>query len=343
MKIVHYSGVEQLEDYYPFGLTFNSYSRENSVVQDYKFNGKEEQTELGLGWLDYGARIYQPELGRWGAADLLSENSISITPYHYVGNSPIAFLDPNGLDWFYYKTEGDEDAAWHWQEGSEYEHSYTYKDKDGKEQTGSIKLQGVKAAIVFDGREGENLGEGNSLYGEGAQLASVTVYGPSGADDIETYEGYTLSTDPSRFGVVESNSTDWLSANAYYKGSNRKKSRGLYSFWLIDEDGVVPARNGYNPSNGSSVVRGAFIHSAPKSGKMDWVQNFYKAGYQQPFGATYINSPRHGYNYSHSVYRGVSEGCLIIAPGSNGADWRRFVDQMGGKGKKMSFAVQVLR
>ena len=46
------------DDYYPFGLAYNSYSRENSVPQDLKFNGKEEQTELGLGWLDYGARMY---------------------------------------------------------------------------------------------------------------------------------------------------------------------------------------------------------------------------------------------------------------------------------------------
>jgi RHS repeat-associated protein len=55
--------------YYPFGLAFNSYQRENSVAQDYKYNGKEEQTELGLGWLDYGARMYQPELGRFFTQD----------------------------------------------------------------------------------------------------------------------------------------------------------------------------------------------------------------------------------------------------------------------------------
>lgn len=344
LKITHRHGpVVQSDNYYPFGLTFNSYSRENSVANQYLYNGKEKQDELGLDWLDYGARMYMPEIGRWGVVDPLAENSISMTPYHYAGNSPIAFYDPNGLDWFYYKSEGEDDAGWHWQEGSEYEHSYKYTDEEGNEQTNKIKLQGVKAAIVFDGTDGENLGPDSSL--KGAKLAKVTVYGPGGADDKETYEGYTLSSDPSKYGVVASNTNDWLSNNAYYKGSNRKKSKGLYSFWLIDEDGVVPARNGYNPSNGTSVVGGAFVHSAPNSGNMLWNEKFYTLEIVPPrtpseymdWGPTYINK------YSHSVVRGVSEGCLIIAPGKDGADWKRFVKQMGGEGHKMSFAVQVLR
>lgn len=51
-------------DYYPFGLTFNSYSRENSLPNMYQYNGKEKQDELDLGWIDYGARMYMPEIGR---------------------------------------------------------------------------------------------------------------------------------------------------------------------------------------------------------------------------------------------------------------------------------------
>src|SRR5690606_38920667 len=45
------SPVVQMDDYYQFGLTFNSYSRENTTPQDFKYNGKEEQNELRLGWL----------------------------------------------------------------------------------------------------------------------------------------------------------------------------------------------------------------------------------------------------------------------------------------------------
>src|SRR6185295_7741220 len=67
------SPIIQTDDYYPFGLTFNSYQRENSVAQDYKYNGKELQDELSLNWLDFGARMYMSEIGRWGVIDPLAE------------------------------------------------------------------------------------------------------------------------------------------------------------------------------------------------------------------------------------------------------------------------------
>ena len=40
----------QMDDYYPVGLTFNSFQREKSVGQQYLYNGKEIQRELDLGW-----------------------------------------------------------------------------------------------------------------------------------------------------------------------------------------------------------------------------------------------------------------------------------------------------
>jgi RHS repeat-associated protein len=90
------SPVIQQDDYYAFGLTFNSYSRENSVAQDFKYNGKEEQTELGIGWLDYGARMYMPEIGRFGKLDRYSFKYFDLSPYGYAGNNPTNFIDING-------------------------------------------------------------------------------------------------------------------------------------------------------------------------------------------------------------------------------------------------------
>ncbi len=90
------SPVVQQEDFYPFGLTFNSYSRENSVVNQYQYNSKELQDELGLGWLDYGARMYMPEIGRWGLIDNLTEKMRRWSPYSYAYNNPIVFEDVDG-------------------------------------------------------------------------------------------------------------------------------------------------------------------------------------------------------------------------------------------------------
>lgn len=65
----------QSQNYYPFGLTFRSYSRENSSPDQYKYSGKEGQDELGLAWLVYGARMYMADIGRWGVVDPLAETS----------------------------------------------------------------------------------------------------------------------------------------------------------------------------------------------------------------------------------------------------------------------------
>lgn len=93
------SPVIQSDEYYPFGLTFNSYQRESSTINQYLYNGKEIQDELGLDWLDYGARMYMPEIGRWGVVDPLADNGgqESWSPYVFSFNNPLRFVDPDGL------------------------------------------------------------------------------------------------------------------------------------------------------------------------------------------------------------------------------------------------------
>lgn len=88
--------IVQSDDYYPFGLTFNSYSIENMTLNPYLYNGKEKQDELGLNWLDFGARMYMPDIGRWGLPDQLADNAPAQTPFRYGFNNPLKFVDPDG-------------------------------------------------------------------------------------------------------------------------------------------------------------------------------------------------------------------------------------------------------
>jgi hypothetical protein len=51
---------------------------------------------LGLNWMDYGARMYDAQLGRWHVVDPMTETQESWTPYHYVYNNPVLRTDPDG-------------------------------------------------------------------------------------------------------------------------------------------------------------------------------------------------------------------------------------------------------
>lgn len=90
------SPVIQSEDFFPGGLSFNQYQRENSVLNKYQYNGKELQTDLSLNWSDYGARMYMSDVGRWLSEDPKAELQEMSSPYVYSLNNPINFVDKNG-------------------------------------------------------------------------------------------------------------------------------------------------------------------------------------------------------------------------------------------------------
>jgi len=88
-------------NYYPFGLKHQGYnsvvsSNANAVARKFKYNGKELNDELGLGLYDYGARFYDPALGRWHVIDPLAELYYSWSPYIYTLNNPVKYIDPDG-------------------------------------------------------------------------------------------------------------------------------------------------------------------------------------------------------------------------------------------------------
>ncbi|WP_282787598.1 DUF6443 domain-containing protein [Flavobacterium croceum] len=106
-------------NYYPFGMKHEKYNEEkfvfisgnrgsfgyyigagkssSSVTYKYKYNGKELQDELSLNVYDYGARNYDPAIGRWMNIDPLAEKSRRFNPYTYALDNPVFFVDPDGM------------------------------------------------------------------------------------------------------------------------------------------------------------------------------------------------------------------------------------------------------
>jgi RHS repeat-associated protein len=77
-----------------------SFTSSNSYK--YGFNGKENDNEVvgtGSGTQDYGARIYNPALGRFLSTDPLGGNFPWNSPYAFAENRPIDGIDLDGKEW----------------------------------------------------------------------------------------------------------------------------------------------------------------------------------------------------------------------------------------------------
>jgi len=84
-------------NYYPFGLKHSGYNYYPPTGNNYKYNGKELQEELGLNLTAMDFRQYDNTLGRFNVIDPLTDEDYGISPYAFAGNNPILFGDPSGL------------------------------------------------------------------------------------------------------------------------------------------------------------------------------------------------------------------------------------------------------
>jgi RHS repeat-associated protein len=95
------SPVIQTEDYYPFGLTFNSYSRENSVENKFKFQGQAHVDDLSLNWDGFKWRNHQPDIGRFFNIDPMASAFYYNSPYAFSENKVTTHVELEGLEAFY--------------------------------------------------------------------------------------------------------------------------------------------------------------------------------------------------------------------------------------------------
>ena len=97
--IDYYSAyVTSTSDYYSFGAPMPGRGYTPTNGYRYGFNGKEKDDEVvGNGnEYDFGARIYNPRLGRWLSMDQKHKETPYYTPYSAFNNCPILIIDPDG-------------------------------------------------------------------------------------------------------------------------------------------------------------------------------------------------------------------------------------------------------
>jgi RHS repeat-associated protein len=73
-----------------------NYAQSPGGTNRYLYNGKGKQDDnlsgTYLDWYDYGARFYDPMIGRWHTVDPKSEEACEWSPYRYGFDNPIKFI-----------------------------------------------------------------------------------------------------------------------------------------------------------------------------------------------------------------------------------------------------------
>jgi RHS repeat-associated protein len=151
-------------DFYPFG---SERAITNSCPQNYKFTGKERDSESGLDNL--GARYNASQMGRFMSPDpsgLLAQKTIypqSWNLYAYAMNNPLTFIDPTGLDCVYANDAGNGvESIDHnsnsgecgqnggsWAPGYVDENWATFNNKTDMFQVGSVNGTGSSATVDY--------------------------------------------------------------------------------------------------------------------------------------------------------------------------------------------------
>jgi RHS repeat-associated protein len=89
--VVTQTDMKQVNSYYPFGMAMelNSNGFGNANNNKYLYNEKQWNDDFGIGLYDYGARFYDPTIGRWTTIDPLAEKYVRHSLYSYCFNNPV--------------------------------------------------------------------------------------------------------------------------------------------------------------------------------------------------------------------------------------------------------------
>ncbi|MGG9963501.1 DUF6443 domain-containing protein [Ferruginibacter sp. SUN106] len=297
LQVVHTRGaILEETHYYPFGLVMVGISTKaaGGLENKYQFAGKERQAKefsdgRGLEEYDYGARFYDPQIGRWHTVDPKTDQMCRYSPYNYAFDNPLRYIDPDGMkpdDWIKNKTTGD--VIWRANVTSA-ANTPTGYDYMGKEYKGlSVKSYGAHTtngigveidASYNDGKNGTANAEFIQTIRTDAPLnGTVSPYNdPQPADDNKPF--YWTDAELPTYQNKNGNDLDFYDRPTRLGSQTGKSWEGELTLVINNGDGykpVVTVTYGFEIKGGVAVPTELKVSNQESNFQKTTIDNYNK-------------------------------------------------------------------